>query len=335
MRHFIAFGIAFLASFALAQAVPSDLPRGRGGPVASSNPTGGVATLDGLTVGFVDAGVVWASNNLCIHNVASTYYPSLMTSGASTVALRWTNDCVTAAADIFTANISTSVWNSPYAYQVAAGSVGTPSYSFTGDPNTGLYSVGADQLGISTGGARSFNFNATAGVVEGVDSTSKLTLNNASGASLNYGVNSITAGNGPITLAATTTITLTGTATNISTANSTFQLNGRIVAGNATPTISSGFGTSPSVTAGVNTMAFRVNVGTGGVATTGVIALGITATTGWNCFCSDITTTTATVDVCKQTASSTTTATIGNFTSGGIAGAWVASDILLVNCTAY
>lgn len=33
-----------------------------------------------------------------------------------------------------------------------AGAVGAPTYSFSGDPNTGFYSVGADSLGISTGG---------------------------------------------------------------------------------------------------------------------------------------------------------------------------------------
>lgn len=114
-----------------------------------------------------------------------------------------------------------------------------------------------------------------------------------------------------------------------------YKLASRTAWAPTTPTISSGFGTSPSVTAGISTAAFRVNVGTGGVATTGVIALNTTATTGWNCFCTDITTTTAAVDVCKMTASNTTTVTLGNFTSGGIAGAWVASDILAVNCTAY
>lgn len=100
------------------------------------------------------------------------------------------------------------------------------------------------------------------------------------------------------------------------------------------PTISSGFGTGPSISANNGSIAMRVNVGTGGVATTGVIGLPLAAT-GWNCFCSDVTTQTATVDVCKQTATSTTTATLGNFTSAGVAGAWVASDILAVSCFGY
>lgn len=107
-----------------------------------------------------------------------------------------------------------------------------------------------------------------------------------------------------------------------------------LLLGSAAPTISSGFGTSPSVTNNNGTGSFRINVGTGGTATTGVIGLP-TATTGWNCQATDITTQNATVDVTKQIGpGTTTTVTIGNFTSGGIAGAWTASDILAVSCFA-
>lgn len=99
------------------------------------------------------------------------------------------------------------------------------------------------------------------------------------------------------------------------------------------PTISSGFGTSPTISVNNGTASFRINVGTGGTASTGVIGLP-TSTTGWNCFCDDMTTTSATVFMCKQTASTTTTASIAQFTTAAIAGAWVASDILLVSCFA-
>lgn len=101
-----------------------------------------------------------------------------------------------------------------------------------------------------------------------------------------------------------------------------------------TPTISSGFGTSPSVTAG-KAYAFRVNVGTGGTASSGVVAVGATATTGWNCTCTDVTTASATVFLCKQTANTTTTVTVGNFDAAGAAAAWTASDILAVSCVGF
>lgn len=115
---------------------------------------------------------------------------------------------------------------------------------------------------------------------------------------------------------------------------SSIQVNAVLAFSPTAPTISSGFGTSPSVSSNNGTVAFRINVGTGGAATSGVIGLP-TATTGWNCFCNDITTTSATVFLCKQTASETNSATIGNFNTSAAAAAWTASDILSVNCVAF
>jgi hypothetical protein len=112
------------------------------------------------------------------------------------------------------------------------------------------------------------------------------------------------------------------------------QVNGKQVASPTAPTISSGFGSSPSIVAHNGTMAFEVNVGTGGSATSGVIGLP-TATTGWNCYVTDITTASSTVFLTKQTASSTTSCTVGNFNTAGAAAAWVASDRLRVSAFAY
>ncbi len=41
------------------------------------------------------------------------------------------------------------------------GTVGSPSMSFSGDPNTGLFSNGADVIGISSGGTNVFNISST------------------------------------------------------------------------------------------------------------------------------------------------------------------------------
>lgn len=101
------------------------------------------------------------------------------------------------------------------------------------------------------------------------------------------------------------------------------------------PTISSGFGGTPSIVASNGTAAFTINVGTGGVATSGVIGLPSTASNGWSCDCRDLTTQSATVYLCKQTATTASTATIGNFDAAGAAAAWVASDVLSVTCWAY
>ena len=51
------------------------------------------------------------------------------------------------------------------AVDVALGAVGTPSLTFTGDLNTGIYSPGADQVAITTAGVQRVNFNAATEVV--------------------------------------------------------------------------------------------------------------------------------------------------------------------------
>jgi hypothetical protein len=108
----------------------------------------------------------------------------------------------------------------------------------------------------------------------------------------------------------------------------------RVWASGTAPTISSGFGTSPSVVTANGTAAFTVNVGTGGVATSGVLTLPA-ATTGWALDVRNLSSNTATVFLTKQTATTTTTATIGCYDAAGVASAWAASDILLITAYAY
>jgi hypothetical protein len=105
---------------------------------------------------------------------------------------------------------------------------------------------------------------------------------------------------------------------------SSILLNGVVLIARTAPTISSGFGTSPSIVNSNGPSAFTLNVGTGGAATSGVVGLP-TATTGWSCFANDRTNNTVT----RQTATTTTSAT---FTA---AAAWAASDILNISCFGY
>jgi len=99
------------------------------------------------------------------------------------------------------------------------------------------------------------------------------------------------------------------------------------------PTIVSGFGTSPAIATSPQSYAFKITVGTGGAASSGVIGFptGIT-TVGWSCNGNDITTQSTTVFSLKQTGNNATQAGIANYTTAGIAGAWVAGDILLISC---
>jgi hypothetical protein len=117
---------------------------------------------------------------------------------------------------------------------------------------------------------------------------------------------------------------------------STVALGPNLALSNASPTISSGFGTGPSVTAGT-AASFRVNVGTGGAASAGVIGMP-TAATGWNCAVQNQTGVAANRADQRtvQTASATNTVSVQNQTiSTGAALVWTASDILSLACIAF
>ena len=102
------------------------------------------------------------------------------------------------------------------------------------------------------------------------------------------------------------------------------------------PTVASGFGTTPVITAN-GMAAFKINVGTGGVATGGVFTTP-PSTTGWACDVTNITAKAANRadQSTVQTASTTTSVTIQNQTmSTGAALAWTASDIVQLKCRGY
>ena len=98
--------------------------------------------------------------------------------------------------------------------------------------------------------------------------------------------------------------------------------------------ISSGFGTSPSLGPGGNTLHFTINIGTGGTSSSGVITMPV-ASNGWSC--------TVTPNGAPQagavtysTPTSTTSITLTNYTlTTGATLAWTASTILAVSCIGY
>lgn len=101
------------------------------------------------------------------------------------------------------------------------------------------------------------------------------------------------------------------------------------------PTVTSA-GTSPSIVAN-GTAAFRVDVGTGGTATTIVLAMPAAAT-GWNCHADNLTGAAANRAGQRmvQQSSTTTAVTVQNQTiATGAALAFTASDIVAFLCVAY
>jgi hypothetical protein len=130
-----------------------------------------------------------------------------------------------------------------------------------------------------------------------------------------------------ITTPAITGGTITNTAANLS----TLSMGGNLVASTTLPTIGSGFGTGPVITA-TNTMVFKVVVGTGGAAN-GSITLP-TAPNGWLAFAADVTS--GNSIFLQLTASSTTSITLTSYSiTTGLAANMTAGDAVLINCFAY
>lgn len=94
----------------------------------------------------------------------------------------------------------------------------------------------------------------------------------------------------------------------------------------AIPTITSGFGTSPSIQGISGSVAFQLTIGSGGIATTGVLGLTPTAQNGWVCDVNDIT---AANQTTRQTAYTTASVTITT------TAAWVAANQLLLKCASF
>jgi hypothetical protein len=99
------------------------------------------------------------------------------------------------------------------------------------------------------------------------------------------------------------------------------------------PRVLSGFGEGATITSNNGTLSFIVRVGAGSSSADGTIRFPAAAK-GWNCTCSDLTTQTATVFMCKQISSMANSATIANFSAQGTREAWPAGDEISVGCVA-
>ena len=112
---------------------------------------------------------------------------------------------------------------------------------------------------------------------------------------------------------------------------SSLSMGGNLIATTATlPTISSGFGTSPTITA-VSTFVFKIVVGTGGAAN-GTITLP-TASNGWLAFAADVTS--GSTLFLQLTGSTATSVTFTSYSvTTGAAANMSAGDVILVNAFA-
>jgi len=109
---------------------------------------------------------------------------------------------------------------------------------------------------------------------------------------------------------------------------------GHILWSATAPTIASGFGSSPSVVVSNGTMAFQINVGTGGSATSGVVTMP-TAFTGWACTVEPAAAPQA-ASINYSAPTSASSITISSYTlTTGAALAWTSATVLNVSCVGY
>lgn len=209
-------------------------------------------------------------------------------------------------------------------------------------------------IGNSAGTLGTFgNYNTNIGAASGYSLTTGST-NTCIG--YNTGLN-ITTGSGNTVLGANVTGLAAGLTNNIILANGAGTIKGQhdgtnwtftgnvkstaafsfsnILSSVTAPTVASGFGTTPTITAN-GTATFRINVGTGGIATGGVLTMPA-ATNGWNATCRVFNPgATDCLQQTFQTANTTNSITLTNLLlSTGAATAWPASTILIIHAVAY
>lgn len=223
-------------------------------------------------------------------------------------------------------------------FTLTGGTGGAKGTGASGAGGTVTITAGAGGSNTGNGGA----VVITAGNGGGVDGVGDATIGGS--VTIDTGV-STTSGVGGITRPAMSIGATNAGAINLGAAGQLLTVNNNVTfqgtvsyAGNvassvAAPTIASGFGASPTVPAGT-TDAFLVNIGPSGPEDDGVLTMPVAATNAWVCTCTNITTKSSTVFLCKQTAYTTTTVTLGNFNTSGALANWVASDQLVVMCRA-
>lgn len=143
---------------------------------------------------------------------------------------------------------------------------------------------------------------------------------------------------GPVTVAGLTSSTNTNIALGangqlaLGTGTSRFNVSAGAMAISVTAPTLSGFCTSPTVTASNGTAAFLLDVGSSCAASTGTITLP-TATTGWNCECTNRTS--GATRMVTQTSSTTTTCVLQSRDWAGTAANWVNGDDISCIAMAY
>jgi len=253
------------------------------------------------------------SNNTLVGDTTARHSPNvnvstLIGSGAAsdTTGAIWQWTCVGQNSCQHNNNTNTSNAMTAIGYNAGRGSgSGTPSFR------------GITALGSNTGGAMTTASNDT--IIGGGSSF-------VGNATLTNGTGDILIGSGNMTV----DVVAGGTSGEINIENAILGYS----SGNA-PSIASGFAASGStISTPGGTFHFSVTVGSTTPGSTGTLTMP-TAPTGWDCTANDITTTSTSVFLTKQTGGSATTVVLTNYSNLSVATAWAGGDVINVKCMAY
>ena len=121
----------------------------------------GDLTVNGTTTTISTQNLLVEDKNIIIGDVAT---PTDTTADGGGITLKGATDKTINWVD------STDAWTSSERFSVPLGSASAPSLTFTGDPNTGIYSPGADQVAVATSGAGRLFIDSSGNIGIGVSS---------------------------------------------------------------------------------------------------------------------------------------------------------------------
>lgn len=173
----ILLSLAFLVAYCgVAEAqIASEIANGGGGGVAVAGGSGTAGRIPVFAAGptLADSRILMTGTNLG----TATLYDQTAVTGVSTIAVRaGAGQSTTALLEARNnANTIVSSISAGGLFLAPAGAVGAPGVSFLADPNTGLYSVGADNPGMAAGGVLVQSWTTTGTTVVGTMAATTVT----------------------------------------------------------------------------------------------------------------------------------------------------------------